>query len=230
VMELLAGEDLQQVLVRHGTLPEPIALKVVAQAAIGLQRAHAAGVIHRDVKPANLFLARRDGEIVVKVLDFGLARVKEQLATSQQLSLTSTGLMLGTPLYMSPEQVMGSKELDHRTDLWALGVVLYELLTGDTPHGDVETLGALLVSICSKPAPSVQTLVPATRDGVAAIITRALAIDPKQRYASADELLADLKKVLPLGFALEEAALGALASGAHEDSGLGFANTTPSTP
>src|SRR5207253_5316915 len=114
VMELLQGEDVQELIVRHGTLPEQLALRVIAQACSGLGRAHEAGVVHRDIKPANLFLARLDDQIVVKVLDFGLARVKEHLSASQQLSLTSTGLMLGTPLYMSPEQVMGAKDLDHR--------------------------------------------------------------------------------------------------------------------
>jgi predicted Ser/Thr protein kinase len=211
VMELLSGHDVQTVIVRHGALPEQLALRIVAQAATGLAAAHAAGVIHRDIKPANLFLARRDNELVVKVLDFGLARVKEQLAQSQNLSLTSTGLMLGTPLYMSPEQVMGDKDLDHRTDLWALGVVLYEALTGTTPHGEIETLGALLVSICSKPARPIQDIAPQTRDAVAAIVEHALAIDRAKRYASADALLDDLRRVLPLGFALDEATFAALA-------------------
>jgi len=226
VMELLSGHDLQTVIVRHGALPEQLALRIVAQAATGLAAAHAAGVIHRDVKPANLFLARRDNELTVKVLDFGLARVKEQLAQSQNLSLTSTGLMLGTPIYMSPEQVMGDKDLDHRTDLWALGVVLYEALTGTTPHGEIETLGALLVSICSKPARPIQDIAPQTRDAVAAIIEQALAIDRAKRYASADALLDDLRRVLPLGFQLDEATFAALAIASPRTDPLGFAATT----
>jgi len=226
VMELLQGHDVQAVIVRHGALPEQLALRIVAQAATGLARAHAAGVIHRDIKPANLFLARRDNELVVKLLDFGLARVKEQLAQSQNLSLTSTGLMLGTPLYMSPEQVLGAKDLDHRTDIWALGVVLYEALAGTTPHGDVETLGALLVQICSKPARPIQEVAPAVRDSVAAIVDKALAIDRAQRYADANAMLDDLRRILPAGFALDEATFATLAVASTRSDPLGFAATT----
>jgi serine/threonine protein kinase len=231
VMELLQGEDLQELIVRHGTLPEQLALRVIGQACAGLARAHAAGVVHRDIKPANLFLARRDDEIVVKVLDFGLARVKEQMNASVQMSLTSTGLMLGTPLYMSPEQVMGAKDLDHRSDIWSLGVVLYELIAGMTPHGDVETLGALLVSICSKPARAIQELAPEIRDGVAAILAQALAIDPAKRYANAEAMLADIKRVLPIGLAIDPAMIADLAAGSRAaDPALGHAQTTPSGP
>ncbi len=125
------------------------------------------------------------------LLDFGVARVKQEL-TTESFTLTSTGLMLGTPLYMSPEQVVGAKDLDHRTDLWALGVVLYELLAGTTPYTDHETLGALLVSICSKPAKPLRDLAPRSTERVAAICAKALALDPQKRYQNADELLDDL--------------------------------------
>ncbi|MBX3158979.1 MAG: serine/threonine protein kinase [Deltaproteobacteria bacterium] len=231
VMELLQGEDLQDLIVRHGSLSEQVALRVIAQACAGLVRAHEAGVVHRDIKPANLFLARRDEEVVVKVLDFGLARVKEQVAASQQLSLTSTGLMLGTPLYMSPEQVMGAKDLDHRSDLWSLGVVLYEALTGTTPHGEIETLGALLVSICSKPAKPIQELAPEVRDSVAAIVKKSLEIDQQKRYQSAAAMLADIKKVLPLGTHLDETLLRDMAANprANPAPDEAFSETTPSS-
>jgi serine/threonine protein kinase len=195
VMELLTGEDVQQLIDRVGPLPEELALKIVAQAATGLGRAHEANVIHRDIKPANLFLAKRDEELVVTLLDFGVARVKQEL-TTESFTLTSTGLMLGTPLYMSPEQVVGAKDLDHRTDLWALGVVLYELLAGTTPYTDHETLGALLVAICSKPAKPLRDYVPSISNATAAICTKALALDPERRYQTADELLADLKQAI----------------------------------
>ena len=116
VMEFLQGEDLQHLLARTGPLPEEVALRIVAQACTGLVRAHEAGVVHRDIKPANLFLARRDaGEIVVKVLDFGIARMKE-VAAPENRALTTTGLLLGSPLYMSPEQVLRPKDVDARTD------------------------------------------------------------------------------------------------------------------
>jgi serine/threonine-protein kinase len=208
VMELLHGEDLQDRIARFGPLPEDAALRVAAQACAGLARAHEAGVVHRDIKPANLFLARRDDEIVVKLLDFGVARVKEQLAAIDH-RLTTTGVMLGTPLYMSPEQVVGAKHVDHRADLWSLGVCLYEALTGTTPHDDVETLGALIVAICSKPARPIREVAPEITEPVAAIVDRAVALDPNTRYATAQAMLADLKELLPDGPRLDEAMLDA---------------------
>ncbi len=192
VMELLEGTDLENLLERSGPLPESIAVRVVAQACAGLVRAPAAGVVHRDIKPANLFLAKRDDEVVVKVLDFGVARMKDNV-TEQPNKLTSTGVMLGTPLYMSPEQVQGAKDLDHRTDLWALGIVLYEALTGTTPHSDAETLGALVVAICAKPAKPLKKQWPHVSDGVAKIVDKAILLDPAARYATAEEMLADLQ-------------------------------------
>src|SRR5262245_20125 len=204
VMELLAGEDLQELIVRSIALPEVLALKIVAQACAGLARAHEAGVVHRDVKPANLFLARRDGEIVVKVLDFGVARVKEGLAALDNRALTVTGVMLGTPLYMSPEQVMGAKDLDHRADLWSLGVVLYEALAGMTPYEEIETIGALLVAICGRPARPLRAVAPEVSAEAAAIVDRALAIDRDKRYPTADAMLADLKRVAGGSIAIDE--------------------------
>jgi len=204
VMELLHGMDLQAYLDEHGPLGEDVALRIVAQACAGLVRAHAAGVVHRDIKPANLFLAKRDDEVVVQLLDFGVARVKEELALRADHALTLSGVMLGTPLYMSPEQVVaGAKALDHLTDLWSLAVVLYECLTGATPHGDAETLGGLMVSICGKPARGVRELAPTISEPVAAIVAKALALDPNARYPSAQGLLAALESQLPFGANLE---------------------------
>jgi serine/threonine protein kinase len=208
VMELLEGTDLENLLERSGPLPESIAVRVVAQACAGLVRAHAAGVVHRDIKPANLFLAKRDDEVVVKVLDFGVARMKDNV-TEQPNKLTSTGVMLGTPLYMSPEQVQGAKDLDHRTDLWALGIVLYEALTGTTPHSDAETLGALVVAICAKPAKPLKKQWPHVSDGVAKIVDKAIMLDPSARYSTAEEMLRDLQ-VLASDLAIDRSIIDAL--------------------
>jgi serine/threonine protein kinase len=209
VMELLHGEDLQQLLVRLGPIPEEVALRICAQACLGLMRAHEAGIVHRDIKPANLFLARRDAdEIVVKLLDFGIARVREELTTGEyRRALTSTGLMLGTPLYMSPEQVKGPKHVDHRSDVFSLGVVLFEMLTGRTPHADEETLGALLVAICATPAPPLESCIPGVRGPVAAIVKKALELDPAKRYATAEEMLHDLEEEIPSGVTLHDSML-----------------------
>jgi serine/threonine protein kinase len=226
VMELFTGEDVQNLLDRVGTLDEPVALEIVVQACTGLAKAHAAGVIHRDIKPANLFLARRDDEVVVTLLDFGVARVKQELAT-ESFTLTSTGLMLGTPLYMSPEQVVGAKDLDHRTDLWALGVVLYELLAGTTPYTDHETLGALLVSICSKPAKPLREVAPKASARVEAICAKALALDPVKRYQTAEELLEDLGAARGARVALGPALAKPHGKSANKEA---FLATSPSQP
>jgi hypothetical protein len=210
VMELLHGEDLEQLLRRTGPLPEEIALRICAQACRGLACAHAANVIHRDIKPANLFLARCEGssDVVVKVVDFGIARARDELSGGlYRRTLTSSGLMLGTPLYMSPEQVKGPKNVDARADVWSLGIVLYEMLTGRTPHAEEETLGGLLVAICATPAPLLTDTMPDIRGPIAALAKKALEIDPKRRYASIAELLVDLEQELPSGEALDDAML-----------------------
>jgi eukaryotic-like serine/threonine-protein kinase len=243
VMELLHGEDLQQLIVRKGPLPQDVALCVAAQACIGLRRAHEEGVVHRDIKPANLFLARREAtrlgrrdadEVLVKLLDFGIARVREGMSATENRALTSTGLMLGTPLYMSPEQVTNPKTVDHRTDVWSLGVVLYEMLTGSTPHSDVETLGGLLVAICSKPARPLSEVAPHVRRPIAAIVKKALEIDPATRYESADAFLGALTKELTFGTTLTDEALGLKPASVRADpdarSAFELAATSPAAP
>ncbi len=209
VMELLVGEDLEQVLRRVRPFPPDLALRVVAQACLGLQRAHEQAVIHRDIKPANLFLARRDrdgAELVVKILDFGIAKMTtDQRPASDALTstLTRTGWIVGSPLYVSPEQALGRKTIDHRTDIWSLGVVLYEALTGTAPHAHAESVGALVVSICHEPAALVQQLAPWVSHDVAAIVHQALAIDPAARFGSATEMLVAIRKCLPHGHVLD---------------------------
>jgi eukaryotic-like serine/threonine-protein kinase len=144
------------------------------------------------------------------VLDFGVARVKEELAAKDNRTLTVTGVMLGTPLYMSPEQVVsGAKVLDHRTDLWSLAIVLYELLAGVTPHSEAETMGALMVAICGKPALPIRKLAPQVSEPVAAILQRALELDPTKRYDTAEALLDALESQLPFGTKLEASLLDA---------------------
>jgi eukaryotic-like serine/threonine-protein kinase len=197
VMELLTGEDVQQLLDRQGPVPPEVAVRIVAQACIGLSKAHERGVIHRDIKPANLFLARRDdGAIVVKLLDFGIAKVKaDPLGNAgENAGLTRTGNLLGSPLYMSPEQTQGLKTMDHRTDLWSLGVVLYEALCGRPPHVE-ETIGQLILAICARQTPPVQQFAPWVPAEIAEIVDRALRIKPEERYSSAGEMLAALREV-----------------------------------
>ncbi|WP_437304359.1 serine/threonine-protein kinase [Sorangium sp. So ce388] len=199
VMELLRGEDLEELLDRLGPLPPRLALRIVAQACVGLQKAHAAGVLHRDIKPANLFLARREegGGIVVKLLDFGVAKIRPVHDPRRDTTgLTRSGHVLGTPRYMSPEQARGIKDVDHRTDLWSLGVVLYRALAGRTPTEDVETVGDLITALVADlPAP-VQTFAPWVSPEVAAAVDGALQYQPADRYPSASAMLEALVPLL----------------------------------
>ncbi len=206
VMELLSGEDLEQALARVGPVAPDVALRITAQACQGLRKAHEAAVIHRDIKPANLFLVKgEEGDVVVKLLDFGIAKVKaEQAEAPESGSLTRTGSMIGSPLYMSPEQARGKKEIDHRTDVWSLGVVLYEALAGKTPHGHIDAVGELIFQICSVPAPPVQEHAPWVPAEIAAIVHKALALDPAQRFESAREMGEAIRAQLRSGSTLSE--------------------------
>ena len=200
-MELLEGEDVQVLLARLGPLPVDLALRIALQACLGLERAHAAGVIHRDIKPANLFLARKEqGARVVKLLDFGVAKVTS--AEPDDHGLTKTGAMIGSPLYMSPEQARGSGVIDARSDLWSLGVTLYQCISGSRPNEGVQGLGELLLTLCSTPAPWLQTVAPWVPAEVAQVVRRALTIDPAARYGSAAELADSLRALLPYGHAI----------------------------
>jgi serine/threonine protein kinase len=205
VMELLEGEDLAHALARLGPLPPELALRIVAQACIGLEKAHATGVVHRDIKPANLFLSKQEkGDVIVKVLDFGIAKVKvDLLANLGDAALTRTGSMLGSPVYMSPEQVKGEKDADHRSDVWSLGIVLYEALTGTTPHGHFETFGSLIFAICSETPRHVHQRAPWVPAEIGSLVQKALTIDATLRYQSAGEMLDAVVALLPDGTSLE---------------------------
>jgi serine/threonine protein kinase len=193
VMEYLEGEDLRRVLAR-GPISEARALAIALETCRGLVAAHAADVVHRDLKPANLFLAEtNDGRRVVKILDFGIAKlVEDDTATG---ALTTTGDLVGSPLYMSPEQLASPGDVDHRSDLWSLGVVLYEMLSGSVPTADVHAIGARVYAICHVPAASLTERVAGIRPEIAAVVARALALDPAARFASAQEMLAALRAV-----------------------------------
>jgi eukaryotic-like serine/threonine-protein kinase len=207
VMELLRGEDLQQLLRRLGKLPPLLSLRLVGQACIGLDKAHEAGVIHRDLKPANLFLSRHDnGDVTVKVVDFGIAKIKADRINAEEAGLTRTGGMLGSPLYMAPEQAKGRKTIDHRADIWSLGVVLYQALTGQTPH-PVESLAALILAICLEPAPPIQDVAPWVPPEIALLVHRSLAIDPEARFPSVSAMLEAIRQVVPDGLSVHANAL-----------------------
>ena len=201
VMEYLHGEDLQQLLKRVGAIHPDTALRIVAQALVGLAAAHEANIVHRDIKPANIFLDEGDGEkVTVKVVDFGVAKIRvDALDTAETAGLTRTGALLGSPLYMSPEQARGSKDLDQRADLWSMGVVLYQTLAGRTPLQHIDALGELIFTICTQPPQLVQDFAPWVPPEVANVVHTALRYDTAERYPTAKAMLAALDALLPRG-------------------------------
>ncbi len=186
VMELLRGEDLAARLDKRGKLSVAEATRITQPICKALRRAHELGLVHRDLKPGNVFLARQDDDEVVKLLDFGIAKAV-QPGTPQSGDVTRSGHLVGSPLYMSPEQIRKSKEVDHRSDLWSLGVILYQALTGRTPFIEDE-VGAVLVAICTDPIPKPSSLVPELGPEVDQFFERALARDPAQRFQNSREL------------------------------------------
>jgi endoglucanase len=182
VMEYLAGESLRSLIDRGAKIPVSRACDIVMQACRGVGAAHKAGIIHRDINPQNLFLCRRDdGTDLVKVLDFGIAK----LAAAESAE-TQTGAILGTPAYLSPEQARGERAIDHRTDVYGLGAVLYELLVDRKPHpGDSHN--AILHHICTQPALPIDAAVVNLPRELAAVTTRVLASAPADRFASAED-------------------------------------------
>jgi serine/threonine-protein kinase len=164
----------------------------MTQVARAMTKAHEAGIVHRDLKPDNIFIVRNDEEEIAKVLDFGVAKSHTH-GVGAVSSATRTGSVLGTPYYMSPEQAEGSKSVDHRTDIWAMGVIAWECLLGARPF-EAETLGGLLLAICAReiPAPSRMGAVPA---GFDAWFARACSRDLNYRFATAKEAAAELRNV-----------------------------------
>ncbi len=194
VMEYLEGSDLGAVLVERGPLPVEVVAEYVVQACEAVAEAHAAGIVHRDLKPQNLFLAVTvGGGARVKVLDFGVSKT---LATSGGGGLTQTRSMLGSPLYMSPEQMRSSRDVDARSDVWALGVVLYELLTKRWPF-EAETMPELVLKVVTEPAQPLRGHRPDVPQAMIDIIDRCLQRDPAARYANAAELALALEPLAP---------------------------------
>jgi serine/threonine-protein kinase len=206
VTECLDGEDLQRLLDRVGPLVPDAALRIALQALVGLCDAHEARVVHRDIKPANLFLARSgDGTIRVKLLDFGIAKIRaDPLGVLHGATLTTTGHFLGSPLYMSPEQVQNSRDVDHRADLWSIGSVLYAALTGRAPFQHLASVGQLLVAICVSPPPPLSEVAPWVPPEVAQAVHRALSIQPDARHASAAAMRDEIRRLLPSSLLREE--------------------------
>jgi eukaryotic-like serine/threonine-protein kinase len=201
VMEFLSGRDLEHVLKAQGTLPVEAVVDYLLQVCEALAEAHGLGIVHRDLKPANLFLVQRaDGSPLVKVLDFGIAKALHDAEGSQ--SLTQTAGWLGSPLYMSPEQLKSPKGVDSRTDIWSLGIILHELLTGATPF-EAETVHALSAAILMEPPRPLRAARPELPEALEAVVASCLEKDRNRRF----QTVADLAEALSPFAASPSAAL-----------------------
>lgn len=210
VMEKLQGKSLDEVLLAKGALEPGPAIAIFVDVCKGLAAAHEHGVVHRDVKPGNVFLhVDEAGQICPKLCDFGVARHASGsgIATTE---ITQSGTMVGSPKYMSPEQVRSARDVDHRTDLYSLGLSLHEALSGFHPFGDQTSVGNVLVRVCTDDIPPLAEVAPWVPRRVSSIVDKALSKDPDERWKSA----------LALARALEPfAAAGAIT----------FARLTPAT-
>jgi serine/threonine-protein kinase len=213
VMELLEGETLAAFLLRERVLEPSLAAEFVAQAAEGMEAAHEAGIIHRDLKPENLFVTRRDGGPFIKIMDFGVS--KFQTGTSSGMRGTQAGMVYGSPAYMSPEQLTAQVAVDRRTDVFALGVVLFECLTGALPF-DGPTVEVLIVKVLSGEVPPMESLRPGLPRVLMDVVRQALAPNRDERFATARDLAQAL------------APFRALPS--RQASDIGFAATLASAP
>jgi serine/threonine-protein kinase len=195
VMELLRGRDLEVLLRERGPLPLADVADYVLQAGEAIAEAHGLGIVHRDLKPPNLFLTERaDGSSCIKVLDFGISKLT--VAGSEERGMTSTAAIIGSPLYMSPEQLMSSRDVDMRTDIWSLGVICFELLTGKAPFL-ADTLPQLCMAISLAPPTPLRNYRPDLPLEVEAMLLRCLTKDPGKRYGTVAEFAAELVKFAP---------------------------------
>jgi serine/threonine-protein kinase len=198
-MEFLEGPSLAELLAREGTLDEGRLVAIVRQVVSALGAAHQKGIIHRDMKPENILLIDREiggRREFVKLVDFGISKVREAGAEDSDVKLTSTGMVLGTPLYMSPEQARGETDLDHRIDIYAVGVIMYELLTGRVPFPGQNYLGVISKHLTEEPVPPRKAR-PDRPITVAAerVTLKAMAKDRNARYQTMGELGDDLRRL-----------------------------------
>ncbi|MGH7436281.1 MAG: serine/threonine protein kinase, partial [Polyangiaceae bacterium] len=202
VMEYLEGSDLAGMLEKRGPFAVEEAVDFLLQACEAIAEAHVLGIVHRDLKPANLFCVRRaDGRLSIKVLDFGISKMGvgtggPQSSTGRDVSMTRTTAIMGSPLYMSPEQMQSSKQVDTRSDIWALGVILYELVAGKTPF-DADVVTELVIKIATQPPAPLRMIKTDIPQGVEEIIMRCLEKEAGARYRNVGELAVALEPFAP---------------------------------
>ncbi len=192
VMEYLEGEDLESLVAREGPLSVQDAVDCILQACDAIAEAHASGIVHRDLKPSNLFrTVRPDGSSHIKVLDFGISKQVSTPDAAEQRVLTKTGGVMGSPAFMSPEQIRSTRNVDARTDIWALGVILYHLLTANSPFPG-ESVGELFAAILEKHPIPLETHRPEVPAQLSQAIHRCIERDPNQRPATVAQLVESL--------------------------------------
>jgi eukaryotic-like serine/threonine-protein kinase len=193
VLEHLVGHTLADLLNTRGALPIEEAVAYVLEACEAMAEAHGAGIVHRDLKPENLFLAARpDGSQVIKVIDFGISKMTDPLDLGPRTStLTGAASIVGSPLYMSPEQLCAARDADPRSDIWSLGVTLFELLTAQGPFA-WRSVPELCAAVLKEPARPLRELLPEAPEGLEAVLLRCFEKDPAKRPADMTELAAEL--------------------------------------
>jgi serine/threonine-protein kinase len=210
VMELLEGQTLQKLLKKTRRLETDRACAIAIQVLSGLSAVHARGIVHRDLKPANVILIGRGGQKeYVKVVDFGISKIREK--GREESGLTATGVVMGTPHYMSPEQARGEKTVDHRADLYAVGAMLYRCVAGRVPYRG-RNYNQILAQILAAPPPRVRTVQPAVEPLLAEVIEHAMARQPERRYGSAATFAADLAEFTGLEISISGIGKGEVSS------------------
>jgi serine/threonine protein kinase len=197
VMEFLEGEDLGSRLEHLGQLPADQAVEFVLQACVAVADAHGLGIVHRDLKPSNLFCIRRsDGQFIIKVVDFGISKFTGAGDLSRDGAMTNTTALMGSPFYMSPEQMQATRDVDTRTDIWSLGIILYELLAGRVPFAG-EGIAEVYLKVALEAPPPLRPFRPDVPEGLESVILRCLEKDREKRYGNVAELALGLLPFAP---------------------------------
>ena len=217
VMEYLEGVDLQRQLEMHGSMTVADAVECILQACVALAEAHKLGIVHRDLKPGNLFLTHRaDGSRLVKVLDFGISKVRSQEGDEELSRITQTSAQLGSPMYMAPEQMRAARDASERTDVWALGIILYQLLTASFPFR-ADTVAHICAKVLDEPPEPFAGRAPHLVPELQAVVFRCLEKDPARRFATVGELAEALRPfAAPASLAYVDRAQGVLAAPARD--------------